>query len=202
MVTNGCGTATSITAAILVNAKPAITDAPENVSIIEAEPFTLTVEAEGTGDVSYQWKRNGEDIAGATGATYTVTNAGAADAGTYTVVVSNSCGSVESSAALVDVTVGVTGDIVMDGYTLTAPMPNPTSGSVRFNVTLPSAQNVRIMLTDILGNTVATLVDGMMTEGTTPVQFDVASLGLTPGVYSYTVQSAGFTATHQVVVVR
>lgn len=202
MVTNGCGTAASITATILVNAKPEITDAPDNVSIIEAEPFTLTVEAEGTGDVSYQWKRNGEDITGATGATYTVTNAGAADAGTYSVVVSNSCGSVESSAAVVDVTVGVTGDIVMDGYTLTAPMPNPTSGAVRFNVTLPSAQNVRIMLTDVLGNNVATLVNGIMTEGTTPVQFDVASLGLTPGVYSYTVQSAGFTATHQVVVVR
>jgi hypothetical protein len=42
--------------------------------------------------LQYQWRRNGENIPGATNATLTITNAQISDGGTYTVVVKNSVG--------------------------------------------------------------------------------------------------------------
>jgi hypothetical protein len=42
--------------------------------------------------LSYQWRKNGVDIPGATGRGYTINSASASDAGSYDVLVSNSCG--------------------------------------------------------------------------------------------------------------
>ena len=61
---------------------------------------SLSVTASGSGTLTYQWKKNGTNISGATSSTYTKTNMQPADEGSYTVVVSNSAGSVTSSAAV------------------------------------------------------------------------------------------------------
>ena len=50
-------------------------------------------------NLSYQWRRNGVDIPGATSSTYKIDSARASDAGTYDVFVSNSCGGEFSSPA-------------------------------------------------------------------------------------------------------
>ena len=52
---------------------------------------------------SYQWNLNGTPISGATSATYVVANASSANAGNYTVTVTNGIGSVTSSVAAVEV---------------------------------------------------------------------------------------------------
>ena len=57
---------------------------------------------------SYQWRKNGVDIAGATGASHTINPTAASDAGTYDVVVTNVAGSATSSAATLTVLSGVT----------------------------------------------------------------------------------------------
>ena len=63
---------------------------------------TLSINAVGAGNgISYQWKKNGIDISGATAATYTKSNIVLADSGTYTVAVINNCGSVISSNCVV-----------------------------------------------------------------------------------------------------
>ena len=51
--------------------------------------ITLSVVTSGTG-LTYQWQVNGTNLIGATGATFTVTNFAAANAGRYSVIVSNS----------------------------------------------------------------------------------------------------------------
>ena len=51
--------------------------------------ITLSVATSGTG-LTYQWQVNGTNLPGATGATFTVTNFAAANAGRYSVIVSNS----------------------------------------------------------------------------------------------------------------
>jgi uncharacterized repeat protein (TIGR03803 family) len=65
---------------------------------------TFTVAATGTAPLSYQWKFAGVDIPGATSATFTITNVIAANAGIYTVVVSNAEGSATSPAATLALT--------------------------------------------------------------------------------------------------
>ncbi len=59
--------------------------------------FSVTVN--GTGPFSYQWRRGGANLAGATAETYKVASVQAGDAGDYTVVVSNKAGSTTSDTA-------------------------------------------------------------------------------------------------------
>jgi uncharacterized repeat protein (TIGR03803 family) len=65
---------------------------------------TFTVAATGTAPLSYQWEFKGVDIAGATNATFTLTNVAASNAGSYTVVVSNAEGSATSTAVTLALT--------------------------------------------------------------------------------------------------
>ena len=83
---------------------PAITSQPVDASANEGDTVTFTVVASGTG-LSYQWKKNGDAIAGATSASYTTPAlAMSDDQATFTVTVSNAGGSVTSGNARVTVT--------------------------------------------------------------------------------------------------
>ena len=67
-----------------------------------SDRFVLTwfAFASGSGPFSYQWRRDGLDIAGAISSTYTLPAASAGDAGTYCVVVTGACNSVTNCATL------------------------------------------------------------------------------------------------------
>ncbi|VUF56954.1 hypothetical protein [Escherichia phage VpaE1_ev78] len=101
VVTGAGGSVTSSPATVTVNALPVITQQPTNQEINEGETLTLNVVA--TGATGYQWKKDEEDILDATTATYTKEGATAADAGSYTCVVTGAGGSVTSNAATVTV---------------------------------------------------------------------------------------------------
>lgn len=107
-VVTGAGgtTVTSNAATVTVKALPVITQQPTNQEITEGETLTLNVVA--TGATGYQWKKGEENIPDATTATYTKEGATAADAGSYTCVVTGAGGSVTSNAATV--TVNPTGE--------------------------------------------------------------------------------------------
>jgi hypothetical protein len=81
----------------------AITSQPQNQTVLLGRPVTLAVTASGTAPLTYQWRKNGTAIPGATTATYQIASARLAHAGNYTVVVTNGCGSVTSSVARVAV---------------------------------------------------------------------------------------------------
>ncbi|TVR52258.1 MAG: DUF2341 domain-containing protein, partial [Puniceicoccaceae bacterium] len=84
---------------------PAIVTQPQDVTVGSGSPVTLTVEASGGGPLSYQWRKDGEPISGATGASYTLSSASLSASGVYTVEVSSPVGSVVSDSATV--TVGI-----------------------------------------------------------------------------------------------
>jgi len=86
------------------NTAPAITKQPSNITVSQGQPATFTVSASGTAPLSYQWQKNGVNITGATGATYTITSTSTASAGQYRVVVANAAGSVTSNAATLTIT--------------------------------------------------------------------------------------------------
>lgn len=82
---------------------PVISGQPASISVTAGQAATFTVQASGTG-LSYQWRRQGTPISGATAASYTLANPGAADDGAlFSVVVSNSKGSVTSGEAKLSV---------------------------------------------------------------------------------------------------
>jgi|GEM_PF-1963107 len=61
------------------------------------------VDADGTAPKTYQWQKNGIIIPGATSLTFALSNISAADAGTYDVITSNSCGSATSRPVILTV---------------------------------------------------------------------------------------------------
>ena len=70
----------------------------------EGETAAFTVVATGSGTLSYQWRKDGADIAGATNPSYTTPPTTLADDGaSFTVVSSNSLGSATSAPAILTV---------------------------------------------------------------------------------------------------
>jgi hypothetical protein len=80
---------------------PQLTVQPQPATVCEGQSVVLSVGAQGTA-LTYQWRRNGQNIPGATQATYQFV-ATLSDAGIYDVVVSNACGSVTSDTVRVTV---------------------------------------------------------------------------------------------------
>ena len=102
IVSNSAGSVTSNTVTLTITAKPVITTQPRSQTVNEGNSVTFSVVATGTG-LSYQWKKNGSNISGATGSSYTISSAKTSDAANYTVTVSNTAGFVTSSAATLTV---------------------------------------------------------------------------------------------------
>ncbi len=78
---------------------PAITNQPANLSVIVGQPATLTAAATGSPPPTYQWRKNGAAITGATTSSFNISSATIGDSGRYTVLISNSEGSVTSNPA-------------------------------------------------------------------------------------------------------
>ena len=108
LVGNVVGTVTSGTASVTLNAAPSIGTQPANLVVNPGKAAVFSVVAGGTAPLSYQWRRNGVNLKGATGATYTIGAAQTASAGTYDVVVKNVAGSVTSAGATLAVNAPVT----------------------------------------------------------------------------------------------
>jgi len=87
----------------VVNVAPTITTQPQNRTVNTGASVTFTVAATGTPSPSYQWRKNGTNLTGATSASYTIASAQTSHAGTYSVFVSNTAGSVTSAGATLTV---------------------------------------------------------------------------------------------------
>jgi hypothetical protein len=82
---------------------PTIVGQPLTQVVVGGRSVTLTVDVAGAGPFSYRWRKAGVDIPGATAATLTLPNVQAADAGGYSVVVTNAGGSSTSATATLGV---------------------------------------------------------------------------------------------------
>ena len=86
---------------------PSIATQPTNQTVTAGQTATFSAAATGTAPLSYQWQKNGADIAGATSATYTTPVTTVADSGEqFRLTVSNVLGSVPSSIATLTVNPG------------------------------------------------------------------------------------------------
>ncbi len=67
-----------------------IAEQPLGTAVYASNSVEFTVDASGSGPIYYQWELNGTNIAGATTSVLNITNVQSTNAGTYTVVISNS----------------------------------------------------------------------------------------------------------------
>jgi Immunoglobulin domain len=103
LITNIAGSMPGSNAALTVIIPPALTSQPQGANVAAGADVLFSVGASGTAPLAYQWRLNGLDIANATTSSYTRTNTQTADAGNYSVVVTNVAGNVTGSNAVLTV---------------------------------------------------------------------------------------------------
>ena len=114
-VTSAFGTVTSNPALLTVRAAqiaPSITTPPAAASVVTGSTATFTVVAAGSAPLTYQWRKDGIDLAGAVGATLAIPNAQPVAAGSYSVVVTNNVSAATSTAAVLTVTAPVVPPVI------------------------------------------------------------------------------------------
>ena len=87
---------TSLVEVLSVNDLPVLGGLPGSLEIEEGEDIDIVPTIQGRGPFSWQWRRDGSDLADATGPSLFIPSAGAASAGRYSVTVTNVVGSMTS----------------------------------------------------------------------------------------------------------
>src|SRR6185295_12357741 len=122
---------------------------------------------------TYQWYLNGNPIQGATSKTYTTK-----DKGNYTVKITDANGCSNISDPFV-----FTGIATLDNQASFEIFPNPSSGSITFNLTVTEKGNYQIQLKNVLGQSLYNESLNSF-KGNYSKQFDLSTYG--KGVYTLT----------------
>ena len=154
VVTNTAGTVTSGAATLTVNAAavaPTIATQPVNQTVTAGQTATFAVVAAGTAPLGYQWQKNGVNIAGASSASYTTPVTATSDSGsTFAVVVTNTAGTVTSSAATLAVNAAAVPGIQI------------SSSAINFGNDVVGSNSTQALIITNIGS--ATLVISQITE--------------------------------------
>jgi hypothetical protein len=182
-VTNSAGSVTSSAAALIVNTAPAIATQPSAVAVQAGGTANFSVSAGGTAPFAYQWRKDGIVIPAATSSTYTISSTASSDAGSYSVVVSNSVGSTTSSAASLTLVATVTAPAITN---------QPSSASV----TAGNAINFSVAASGTSPFTYQWRKDGSPISGATAATYTIPSAATTDaGSYAVTVTNSAGSAT-------
>lgn len=128
----GGGGGSDGSAATPTQTAPTITSQPQNATVTAGQTATFSVTASGTEPLSYQWRRNGTAIAGATSSSYTTAATIASDSGAqFNVMVSNGAGSATSNTAVLTVTTGHVFGAAVGLFVLDSPLGTYRDGNLR-----------------------------------------------------------------------
>jgi hypothetical protein len=142
ILANACGSVTSTTATVTAVSPVGLLAQPASQTVCQGgSAVFVAFPNDDSGPVAFQWRKNAVNIAGATHLFYSLTNVSDSDAGTYSCVMSNSCGAVTSSNATLTVTlcilVSTNGVWVPEGATagFTVRLSGQPSGSLDVTTT-------------------------------------------------------------------
>ena len=137
---------------------PSITTQPQGQTILQGQTANFSVVTTGTAPLSYKWYYDSSTpVAGGTGATLTLNNVQAGDAGDYSVVIANSAGSVTSAVATLTVNIPVAPSITTQPQDQTVGMGDTASFSVVAGGTAPLSYQWYYNSTTPVGSGTATL---------------------------------------------
>jgi hypothetical protein len=148
---------------------PNILNNPTNQTVFAGGTATFTVNATSISAPTYQWLQNGTNApyATATNATLVILNAQAADAGTYSVIISNSAGTATSTSATLTV-------VPLVPPTVTNPV-QLADGNFQFLFSGGSGQSYRVWASTDVALTPITSTWTQLGSGTfggSPILFD------------------------------
>jgi hypothetical protein len=112
VVSNPEGSLASEIAVVTVSQAPVITSQPQSIAAVAGQSIRLEVEARGLPPLAYQWRVNGFNIPGARLSGFSINDVQEADAGNYSVIVTDDAGAkTESDVAILTVSELLVSDI-------------------------------------------------------------------------------------------
>jgi len=192
---------------------PVIGTPPASATACLGDSVTFSVAASGSPPLTYQWKKGGVDLTGETNSSLTINPVAAGDAGSYTVLVTNPCGSVLSDPAVLtiqnspptvtligpnSVTVEChTGTYTEQGATATDDCDGAlpvTMGGETVNVDVPDTYTLTYSATDSDNNTTTVTRDVVVQDtvgpvitlnGNSPLSVECGSVYSDPGATAF-----------------
>ena len=158
----------------------------------------------------YQWLKDGTPLSntgnysGVTYSTLTITQVGANEFGTYQCQIDSSGDTLYSRPVIITdsrltaIAEDESPSTVPNDFQLLQNFPNPFNPVTTIRYLLPQQSQVLLVLYDITGRRVKTLVDGVQPPGAYSVQLDAS--GLSSGIYFYRIQAGTYTQTRKLVV--
>ena len=95
---------------------------------------------------------------------------------------------------------GIKEDLLQAAFKLEQNYPNPFNSVTTINWQIPHSSQVTLKVLDIIGRTVATLVDEQRPSGKYESQFDAATLP--KGIYFYQLKAGEFSQTRKMVLMK
>lgn len=158
-----------------------IARADTSATVATGQAVTISVTANGTAPFTYQWKKNGFDISGATSSTLSFASIQFMDAAGYSVAVSNSAGSTTSDIATLNV--------------VSPTPPGVTTQPVDQSKVVGQSATFSVVASGLPAPTYQWMKNGVNVSGATSSSYTIPSVALTDGgLFSVKVtNSAGFT---------
>ncbi len=169
---------------------PSITTQPANQSVTAGGSATFSVAATGTAPLTFQWRKEGTNIAGATSSTFSIASTVTGDAGNYSAVVTNGAGSATSNNAALTVTA------VVPSPTITAQPTNQTvTNGFSVNFSAAASTGSGQWQTSVNGTTWTNLSNDSTYRGTTTGTLTItgATSGLNNRQYRFSSTNGGGT---------
>jgi hypothetical protein len=171
----------TVTVSGSTNAAPTITTQPISRTVAAGSPASFTTVVTGFPTPTLQWFKNSVAVPGATTELLTFASAALADAGTYTLVATNSQGSATSNAATLTVTGGAAPVVITQPASLA--QPAGTAASLTVVASGSPAYQWRKNGVNVVGATNATLPFAALTAADT-ASYDVVLTNATGTVTS------------------
>ena len=179
--------------------------------LTNGESLTLSVDVGGTAN-SYQWMLDGVDISEAKSNTLLIDSAVVSHSGTYVCKITNSiCTELTLYSRKMNITVGNVVDVLNSEnkmptrFELLQNYPNPFNPSTTIKYTVPTdekreTKNVKLIIYDILGREVATLVNQKRKPGNYEITWDAMSQP--SGIYLYRLISGEFIEIKKMIIIK
>lgn len=121
-VSNPAGSVTSAGGTLTVVTPPVISTQPQSIAVTAGLPASFSVVVTPSAGVTYQWRKNGAPVAGATAATFSLAATTLADSGNYSVAVTANGLTLTSNPATLTVNVPVSTTPVTHTVTVGSPV--------------------------------------------------------------------------------
>ena len=186
----------TLSAAYAVGSAPTISQQPQGDTVDAGDSVLFTVTASGSSPLTYQWRKNGAAIDGATASSLTIPRAAEDDEGAYSCVVTNAFGSITSSTVglVVNPIVFAPNGLyiaIMAGGVLTSPAPS--------SYALPSG--VSVVLSSGTGGTAPFAYQWYKNGAAISGQTGAGTTVNSAGVYRFTAANSAGSATSPIITV-